>query len=176
MQLFAPKAFLPTGLTTKFVQLFAQDVGQAANKTEEVGDPAQKLGGADAGKGSGAPEEAAAVGNATEKAAGGDEAGETEGADAAAKAAGRSGGGAVDKPEVVRARSGVVGYSTNKDSGEATISMPRFIQDEKGNWVYHYWGATYGKIWRDTRFGINRARTVQRLRVDSLAIRSYYPT
>ncbi|EDW64929.2 uncharacterized protein [Drosophila virilis] len=176
MQLFAPKAFLPPGLTTKFVQLFAQGVGHAANTTEGSGDAAKKLEGADDGKGNGA-----AVGNATEKAVAGDEAGKTAektgGSDPAAQAAGRSGpgGGAADKPEVVRARSGV-GYKTNKHSGEVTVSLPRFIQNEKGDWVYHYWGATYGKVWHDTRFGINKARTVQRLRIDSMAIRSYYPT
>ncbi|XP_064546408.1 uncharacterized protein LOC135434004 [Drosophila montana] len=177
MQLFAPKAFLRPRLTTKFVQLFAQHVG-GAETTKGGGYAAKKAEGVDARKGSNATEKAtdkAPVGNATEKA----RAGKPGGADAAAKAAGRAGGGggggrAADKLEVVRARAGG-SYQTNKLWGEVTVSMPRFRQNEKGDWVYHYWGATYGKVWQDTRFGIHRARTIQRLRIDSLAMREYYP-
>ncbi|XP_017140836.2 uncharacterized protein LOC108154898 [Drosophila miranda] len=35
---------------------------------------------------------------------------------------------------------------------EMTISMPRYVTDHMGNWVFNPWGVTFGDVWEDTRF------------------------
>ncbi|KAL7723412.1 hypothetical protein ACLKA6_003667 [Drosophila palustris] len=57
---------------------------------------------------------------------------------------------------------------------EITISVPKFQKDHMGNWIYHHWGATFGQVWGDTRFNNGRF-TIPRIRVDSNAPNDYYP-
>ncbi|XP_034486566.1 uncharacterized protein LOC117791047 [Drosophila innubila] len=58
---------------------------------------------------------------------------------------------------------------------ELTISIPRFNTDIMGNWVYNPWGATFGDLFRDTRFNFGGHYTIPRMYVDSMPWTNYYP-
>lgn len=58
---------------------------------------------------------------------------------------------------------------------ELTISVPAFKTDVFGQWVYNPWGATFGKVWQDTRFHVNHQSRMPRLRIESDPGQAYYP-
>lgn len=66
--------------------------------------------------------------------------------------------------------------STTEEPNKFSFSLPNFKRNYKGNWVYHIWGVTLGDVWQDTRFKINGAVTLERILVDSKAVKSYYPS
>ncbi|KAH8419280.1 hypothetical protein KR222_003823, partial [Zaprionus bogoriensis] len=54
--------------------------------------------------------------------------------------------------------------------------VPRFHKDDMGNWVYHAWQATYGKVWHDTRFNVDNRHTIPHMAIDSNPVTYYFPT
>ncbi|XP_016948995.2 uncharacterized protein LOC108023858 [Drosophila biarmipes] len=56
---------------------------------------------------------------------------------------------------------------------ELTISIHK--KDKFGQWVYNPWGATFGKVWQDTRFHVNHQSRMPRLHIDSDPGMDYYP-
>ncbi|XP_070073030.1 uncharacterized protein [Drosophila takahashii] len=56
---------------------------------------------------------------------------------------------------------------------ELTISIRK--TDKFGQWVYNPWGATFGKVWQDTRFHVNHQSRMPRLHIDSDPGMDYYP-
>ncbi|XP_017860092.1 PREDICTED: uncharacterized protein LOC108611803 [Drosophila arizonae] len=65
--------------------------------------------------------------------------------------------------------------STTEEPHKFSLPLPSFKRNYKGNWVYHIWGFTLGSVWQDTRFKIHGAVTLQRILVDSKAVKNYYP-
>ncbi|ALC38136.1 maker399, partial [Drosophila busckii] len=56
---------------------------------------------------------------------------------------------------------------------EITISRPRFVKDEHGNWVANQ-GLTHGELWQDTYFNKD-SKQIGRLIVDQMPKKDYVP-
>ncbi|EDW71322.1 uncharacterized protein Dvir_GJ16126 [Drosophila virilis] len=59
---------------------------------------------------------------------------------------------------------------------ELTVSIPRFVKNEKGEWVVTIWGITWGKVYQDTRFNMNKRFTILRQQIEKNMVTDYYPS
>ncbi|XP_030387619.1 uncharacterized protein LOC115634173 isoform X2 [Scaptodrosophila lebanonensis] len=71
-------------------------------------------------------------------------------------------------------RTDIQSTSTPEET-EMTIAIPKFTMDSLGNWLYNPWAATFGNIFKDTRFLLSKRFTVPRLRIHSNIVTNYYP-